>query len=775
MCALGACAAPLARFEFTQPAMGTEFRVVLYADEATRAERAAAAAFERIHALDAALSDYQPESELARLGARSDGGAPTEWIQVSAELFALLRVSADVARASAGAFDVTVGPFTRLWRRARRQGELPGAVALAEAALAVGYEKLELDPATRRVRLLARGMRLDPGGIAKGYALDAALAALVAHGCERALVVGGGDVLAGAPPPGRTGWSVAIAGLDSADPREDRAAARLELAHAALSSSGDMVRFVELDGRRYSHIVDPRSGAALEQRSLASVLAPDGIHADAWATALSVLGVPGLTRLEGEPGLAGRLVVHGAQGLELFESPAFRAALSSPSASIPAATTPPMSHPRPSRRELLRGAVATTVVGPYISTSPLVVRAPGGAEMLKIGLIGCGGRGTGAAVNALRADPNVKLWAMGDAFADMLESSLKSLETSEDTADLKGKLDVPPERRFIGWDAYKQVIASCDVILLATSPHFRPLHLAAAVAAGKHVFVEKPIATDAPGIRSVRATCELARQKKLSIVSGLCYRYEHKKRATIQRLHDGALGDIVALHTTYNAGGLWHRGHKPEWSEMEYQMRNWLYFTWLSGDHIAEQHIHSLDKLAWAMGEYPVRCLSTGGRAERIGPEYGHVYDHFSTVYEWKNGVKGFSYCRQFAGQVQTEVSDWILGTRGKCNIQAAEIDGGPGWSWKWRPEKDDEADDMYQNEHDEMFAAIRRGEPLHNGEYMCDSTQMALMGRLSAYTGQALTWQQASDSQESLAPKAYVWGPIETAPVARPGVTQFS
>jgi predicted dehydrogenase len=425
----------------------------------------------------------------------------------------------------------------------------------------------------------------------------------------------------------------------------------------------------------------------------------------------------------------------------------------------------------PSRRELLRGAVATTVVGPYVASSPSVLRRPGGSEMLKVGLIGCGGRGTGAAVNALRADPNVKLWAMGDAFGDQLESSLKTLETSEDCADLKAKIDVPPDRRFVGWDAYKGVIASCDVILLATSPHFRPLHLAAIVAAGKHAFVEKPIATDAPGVRSVAESCKLAREKGLSVVSGLCYRYEHKKRETLKRIHDGALGEIVAMHTSYNAGALWHKGRKPEWSEMEYQMRNWLYFYWLSGDHIAEQHIHSLDKVAWAMGEYPVRCLSTGGRAVRTEPEFGNVYDHFSTVYEWKNGVKAFSYCRQWAGAVQTEVSDWIFGTRGRANIQAAELDCGPAWSWKW---KSDEPDDMYQNEHDELFAAIRSGTPIANGEYMCNSTLMAMMGRLSAYTGQALTWEQAWNSQESLAPKSYAFGPIEAPPVPRPGVTQF-
>ncbi len=429
-----------------------------------------------------------------------------------------------------------------------------------------------------------------------------------------------------------------------------------------------------------------------------------------------------------------------------------------------------MHHPRPSRRELLRGAVATTVVAPYVSASPLVPSGAG-TDTLRVGLVGCGGRGTGAAVNALRADPGVKLVALGDVFPDYLQSSLDALLTSEETADVRERIDVPPDRRFTGWEAYQGVVRESDVVLLATSPHFRPLHLAAAVEAGKHVFVEKPVATDAPGVRRVHETCRLAAEKGLSVVTGLCYRYERKKRETIARIRDGALGEIIALQCTYDAGGLWHRGRDPQWSEMEYQMRNWIYFTWLSGDHIAEQHIHSLDKLAWAMGdEYPVQCLSTGGRTVRTEPEYGNVYDHFSTRYEWKSGVRGFSACRQWAGQVATEVSDWVFGSRGRANIQAAEIEAGP-WRWRW---DEDRPDDMYQNEHDALFASIREGRPINDGEIMCRSTLMALMGRMSAYTGQVITWDQAWNSQEELSPPAYEWGPLETRPVARPGVTQF-
>jgi predicted dehydrogenase len=437
-----------------------------------------------------------------------------------------------------------------------------------------------------------------------------------------------------------------------------------------------------------------------------------------------------------------------------------------------------MSNPaRPSRRDLLRtagaGALASAAFAtPSSASSPSSmsrrpVRRPRG-DVLRVGLVGCGGRGTGAALNALLADPDTRLVALADAFPDYLESCHATLAG---TAEIAERVDVPPERRFVGWDAYRGVIDACDVVLLATSPHFRPLHLAAAVDAGRHLFVEKPIAVDAPGVRAVHAACQTAREKSLSVVTGLCYRYQRAKRETIARIRDGAVGDIVALQCNYNAEGLWHRGRNPEWSEMEYQMRNWIYFTWLSGDHIAEQHIHSLDKLAWAMGdEYPVRCTASGGRAVRTGPEYGNVYDHFNTVYEWANGVRGYSSCRQWSG-TSTDVSDWVLGTRGKANIQAHRIDAGP---WQWRYESD-EPDDMYQNEHDELFAAIRAGKPINDGDVMCKSTLMAIAGRLSAYTGRTIGWDEAWNSQESLAPATYEWGPVATAPIAQPGITQFS
>lgn len=422
-----------------------------------------------------------------------------------------------------------------------------------------------------------------------------------------------------------------------------------------------------------------------------------------------------------------------------------------------------MSILQPNRRDFLAASsaavIATSVAG----------RAHTGANgPLKVGLIGCGGRGTGAAAQALRADPDTVLWAMGDAFSDMLESHLQSLKGSADIAD---RIHVPKERQFAGFDAYKNVIDECDVILLATSPHFRPLHVEYAVEKNRHLFIEKPVATDVPGLRRIKAACERGAEKGLSMVSGLCYRYQFAKQETFKRLHDGAVGDITAIQCTYNTGGLWHRGRKPEWSEMEYQMRNWLYFTWLSGDHIAEQHIHSLDKMLWAMGdEAPVKCTSTGGRILRTDEKYGNVYDHFNTVYEWKSGVRGFSSCRQMPG-TSHDVSDYAFGTKGTAALQHHRIQGESG-KWRYRG---DGPDDMYQNEHNALFASIRANEPINNSDYMIKSTMLAIMGRISAYTGQTITWEQIWKSDLDLSPRVYDWNDdVPMNAVALPGVTKF-
>jgi predicted dehydrogenase len=422
----------------------------------------------------------------------------------------------------------------------------------------------------------------------------------------------------------------------------------------------------------------------------------------------------------------------------------------------------------PSRREFLKTSTAAVVGGSLAGSLALTRSAhAAGSEMLKIGLIGCGGRGTGAAQQALQADAHVQLTALGDTFDDRIRNSLAALAQSV-PAD---KLDVPEDRQFVGFNAYQQVIDSgVDVVLLCSPPHFRPQHFEAAVAAGKHIFAEKPVAVDAPGVRRVLATAEQAKQKGLAIVSGLCWRYYQPKRETIQRVHDGAVGDVLAIHCTYNAGTPWVKKREPQWSDMEWQIRNWPFFTWLSGDHNVEQHVHSLDKAAWIMrDEPPVRASGMGGRQVRTDPMFGHIFDHHAVVYEYANGTKLFAYCRQQDG-CDIDVSDYAIGTKGRADIMKHAITG----ENKWRYPRGDDPN-MYQVEHDELFASIRAGRPIDNSHYMTRSTMLAIMGRMATYSGKVITWEQAINSAEDLTPGKYEWGPLPVAPVAMPGITQFA
>jgi predicted dehydrogenase len=437
----------------------------------------------------------------------------------------------------------------------------------------------------------------------------------------------------------------------------------------------------------------------------------------------------------------------------------------------------PSSTNAATRRDFLTGAAATAAGATLATLIPPVHAA--GNDMLRVGLIGCGSRGTGAAEQALRADKNVKLVTMGDMFADKLKKSLEHLQNNSTVA---GRVDVKPESCFTGFNAYKSVIEMSDVVLLTTPPHFRPIHLKAAVAAGKHIFAEKPCAVDAPGVRAVLDACEEAKKKNLIIVAGLCWRYHHGMRETMKRVYDGTIGDITALQCTYNTGGLWsvrREGHS-EWSDMEWQLRNWLYYTWLSGDFNVEQHIHSLDKMAWVMqNDYPVRAVGSGGRQVRTDPLYGNIFDHHSVVYEYANGVKLFSACRQQVGCAQ-DVSDHIMGSKATCHIETENPARGiitAGGKELWRSVSRGRRaprDDMYQNEHDELFAAIRAGKTINNGEWMAKSTLMAIMGRMATYTGQVITWDMALNSKEDLTPPAYEFGSLPVPPVARPGYTKF-
>ncbi len=420
-----------------------------------------------------------------------------------------------------------------------------------------------------------------------------------------------------------------------------------------------------------------------------------------------------------------------------------------------------------SRRQFLKTGTAASLSAAVLSSS--VIHAAGD-DVLKVGLIGCGGRGSGAAQQALRADKNVKLVAMGDAFADKLESGLSVLKAQPDIAS---KIAVDDDHKFVGFDCVEKVLASgVDVILLCSPPGFRPAHMKLAVDYGVHIFCEKPVAVDAPGVREVIAACERAKIKNVSVVSGLCWRYHPSVVEAFQRMHDGQIGKILAMQCSYNTGFLWNNARKEQWSDLEYQMRNWLYYTWLSGDHIVEQHIHSLDKLAWAMHDQPpIAATGTGGRQVRTEPAFGHIYDHFAIEYEYTEGVKGFSRCRQQGG-CQGDVSDHFWGTNGICHIKGenTSIEGPNAWT-----SNDKASNDMYQLEHNALFASIRNGTPIHNGEYMTRSTMLAILGRMAAYTGQRITWEQAMNSKEKLGPETLEFGKIEMPEVAMPGITEFA
>jgi predicted dehydrogenase len=425
--------------------------------------------------------------------------------------------------------------------------------------------------------------------------------------------------------------------------------------------------------------------------------------------------------------------------------------------------------PGTSRREFLKASTAAVAGGAL--AAELTGAYAGGSDVLRVGLIGCGQRGTGAAAQALKADKAVKLFAMADAFEDRLQSSLATLKKDQ---ALTTKIDMAPERCFVGFNAYKQVIGCCDVVLLCTPPGFRPLHLKAAVDAGKHIFAEKPVAVDAPGVRSVLATCEEARKKNLAVVSGLCLRYQYGFRETVKRIHEGAIGDVCTLQANDYRGSIWVQPRQPAWSDMEWQMRNWYYFTWLCGDFNVEQHVHFLDVCAWVMKDaYPVRAIGMGGRQMRTGPEYGHIYDHFSIIYEYDNGAKLFSNTRQQKG-CKNDLSAHAAGTKGRAEF--AERKRGlaiktAGGDWTY----DGPDNNLYQTEHDELFASIRAGKPINNGDYMAKSTLLAIMGRMAAYTGQLITWDMALNSKEDLTPPKYAWDvPLSVPPVAQPGVTKF-
>ncbi len=400
-------------------------------------------------------------------------------------------------------------------------------------------------------------------------------------------------------------------------------------------------------------------------------------------------------------------------------------------------------------------------------------------DVIRIGLIGVGGRGRGAAVQALSTTQNVKLVAMADAFRDRLDEGYKAITSAlQDNEMDMGRIDVPEEHKFDGFEGYQKVIDLCDVVLIATPPGFRPIHFEAAINAGKHVFMEKPLATDAPGIRQVLKTAEKAKEKKLNVVVGLQRHYQTVYRKWVDQLHDGAIGDIIASRVYWNGAGVWVRERKPEYTEMEYQMRNWYYFNWLCGDHIVEQHIHNLDVGNWVKNAYPVRASGMGGREVRKGKEHGEIFDHHVVEFEYADGSRMFSQCRHIKG-CNNIVSEGFHGTKGSAPKPGVILS--PSGSVIMEHDSSNDPN-PYQVEHDELFAAIAKGEyKFADAENGAMSTMTSILGRMATYSGQVIEFDEALKSGRSLMPEKFAWDATPPVvpnadgyyPVPVPGQTQ--
>ncbi|MFZ9262997.1 MAG: Gfo/Idh/MocA family protein [Chitinophagaceae bacterium] len=436
-----------------------------------------------------------------------------------------------------------------------------------------------------------------------------------------------------------------------------------------------------------------------------------------------------------------------------------------------------------SRREFVKqgGLISTGIIA-----APLMTNAnyfSGANDTIKIALIGCGGRGTGAALQALQSKQNVKLVAMADAFRDRLDSCYKNI-TSEDLSDagtngsVKNLVDVPEERKFVGFDAYLKAIPLADVVILATPPGFRPIHFEEAVNQGKHIFMEKPVATDPEGVKKVLAAAAIAKSKKLNVVVGLQRHYQNSYRELFKR--KDLIGDITSAQAWWNNDGVWVNPRKQGQTEMEYQMRNWYYFNWLCGDHITEQHIHNIDVINWFKGSYPVKAQGFGGREVRKGKDHGEIFDHHFVEFHYADGSILNSQCRHIP-KTSAKVDELIVGTKGKIFCGAANIrdhKGGLLYQFDKKLEND-----PYQNEHVELFAAIAKGEyKFADAENGAKSTMTSILGRMATYSGQVVEWDKALNSGLNLQPSAYTWDTMPKSlpdengnyKIAVPGVTKF-
>lgn len=420
--------------------------------------------------------------------------------------------------------------------------------------------------------------------------------------------------------------------------------------------------------------------------------------------------------------------------------------------------TNPVSDLRPTtRREFIRtsAALAGTAALGQLALERSVHAA--GNDVIRIGLIGCGGRGTEAAVNAMNAGRDIRLVALADIFDERLKASRDQLKKAR-----PDQVEVKDDHCFVGFDAYEKLLASgVDVVLIAAASHFHPAILKAAVAAGKHVFCEKPHGIDIPGIKTSMEAAEQAKQKGLSLVSGLCWRYDPGVRETMKRVHDGAIGDIVAIQGNYLSNPYILRERRPGQTEMEWQMWNWYHFNWLSGDQTAQQLIHSLDKSSWALRDVaPRRVYGLGGRQTTLEPKYGDQFDHQAVIFEYENGVRVFGFTRDQA-DCYRDTNDYIFGTKGRCNLLNYRIEG----ETNWRYEKPRE--NMYDLEHKALFDSIRAGQPINNGHYMCLSSALAIAAQIACYTGAILTWEDVMNSKRSFTLPRYGW---EVEPPVKPG-----
>ncbi len=436
-----------------------------------------------------------------------------------------------------------------------------------------------------------------------------------------------------------------------------------------------------------------------------------------------------------------------------------------------------MEQPNNSRRDFLKSSTFAALSAGAATLSLNSVVHSGVDDTVKVGLVGCGGRGTGAAKQACSTSGRVKLVAVADAFEDRAKDAIESVKKSL-PSDKQDRVAVDSDHMFIGFDAYEKLLSSgVDLVILTTPPGFRPIHFEAAVNAGKHVFMEKPVAVDGPGVRQVLAANKIAKEKKLKVGVGLQRHHQASYLETIGRIHSGVIGDVVAMRAYWNGGGVWEPPLSREnaKSEMEYQMRNWYYYNWLSGDHIVEQHIHNLDVCNWVIGGHPLRCHGMGGRQFRTDKRYGEIYDHHAVEYEYDKGVRVFSQCRHIPN-CWNSVSEWVHGTKGAGQVDGTlQIVGGD--AWKFRGPNPD----PYQVEHDDLFAAIRNGTDYNEGDNGAYSTLTAIMGRMATYSGQVIEWDEALNSELNLMPKTFAWdaeAPVKpkedgSYPIAMPGITR--